>query len=153
MLPDFSVSSSSFTDGGSIPSQFTCDGADVNPALTIVGIPEEAVSLVVVVDDPDAPVGTWDHWVEFDIPAGAGSFDLPEDTDPLGTQAVNSWNLEGYMGPCPPEGDEAHTYHFQVYALDGLLDLPAGVDSDTVGTAMEGRVLARAEMTGTYARP
>ena len=150
--PDFSVSSSAFGAGGTIPVEFTCDGADVNPPLEIVGIPEGTVSLVLVVDDPDAPIGTWDHWIEFDIPADPGSFEVARDTEPLGTQGVNSWNLEGYMGPCPPEEDEAHAYHFRVFALDGTLDLPAGVDSETVRTAMEGRTIASAETSGTYAR-
>lgn len=150
--PDFSVSSSGFSDGGAIPVEFTCDGVDVNPPLAIVGIPENTETLVIVVDDPDAPLGTWDHWVEFDIPAGPGSFEVSEDTAAVGTQAVNSWNLEGYMGPCPPEGDPAHTYHFKVHAVDGFLGLPSGVDSEAVLTAMEGRVIALVETTGTYGR-
>lgn len=152
LLPDFSVSSPAFTDGGSIPVEFTCDGTDVNPPLEIVGIPEGTGSLVIIVDDPDAPIGTWDHWVEFDIPAGSGSFDVPRDSAPLGTEAVNSWHLEGYMGPCPPEGDDAHTYRFAVHAVDGFLGLPSGVDSDAVRSAIEDLTIASVETTGTYAR-
>ncbi|MGD2043872.1 MAG: YbhB/YbcL family Raf kinase inhibitor-like protein [Acidimicrobiia bacterium] len=148
----FGVTSPEFSDGGAIPTEFTCDGADVSPPLEIVGIPEGTESLVILVDDPDAPVGTWDHWVEFDIVTGPGPFDVPRDTGPLGVQGSNSWNLEGYGGPCPPAGDEAHTYHFHVYAVGGLLDLPTGVDGATVRTAMEGRVIDSVELTGTYSR-
>lgn len=148
----FAVGSSAFTNGGAIPGEFTCDGDDVNPPLEIVGIPDGTESLVIIVDDPDAPVGTWDHWVEFDISSGPGSFQVARDTGPLGTQGINSWNLEGYRGPCPPEGDDPHTYHFRIHALDGPLDLPDGVDGETVQTAMEGRVVASVELTGTYSR-
>lgn len=150
--PDFGVSSAGFDAGGPIPVEFTCDGADVNPPLDVIGIPAGTQSLVIIVDDPDAPVGTWDHWVEFDIVAGPGSFQVPRDTPSLGVQGVNSWNLEGYMGPCPPQGDGPHTYVFKVYAVNGLLGLPAGVDSEAVTSAMEGRVLASVELTGTYSR-
>lgn len=148
----FGVTSPRFGSGEVIPTEFTCDGADVNPPLEIVGIPAGTASLVILVDDPDAPVGTWDHWVEFDIVSGPGSFDVPRESDPLGTQGSNSWNLEGYGGPCPPAGDSAHTYHFRIFALDGLLDLPPGVDGEAVRTAMEGRVIDSVELTGTYAR-
>lgn len=148
----FAVTSPRFTRGGTIPAEFTCEGADVNPPLEIVGIPEGTESLVLVVDDPDAPLGTWDHWVEFDIAAGPRSFDVPRDAGALGAQGTNSWNLEGYRGPCPPQGDDAHTYHFRIYAIDGFLDLPAGVDGDTVRTAMEDRVIDSAELSGTYSR-
>lgn len=152
LLPDFSIASSAFAAGGMIPVEFTCDDADVNPPLKIVGLPEDTETLVIIVDDPDAPLGTWVHWIEFDISADSASFDVERDTAPLGTQAVNSWNLEGYMGPCPPEGDEAHNYHFQVFALDDFLGLPSGVDSEAVRTAMEDQVIASVETTGTYAR-
>jgi Raf kinase inhibitor-like YbhB/YbcL family protein len=151
-LPDFAVSSPAFTDGGTIPVEFTCEGADVNPPLEIVGIPEGTTSLAIIVDDPDAQLGTWDHWVEFDIPGGSGTFEVPRGTAPLGTEAVNSWNLGGYMGPCPPETDDPHTYHFTIHALEGFLDLPPGVDSEELRQAMEGQAIATVEMTGNYGR-
>lgn len=148
----FAVTSPEFTRGAIIPVEFTCDGIDVNPPLDIAGIPEGTQSLVILVDDPDAPLGTWDHWIEFDIPAESGSFEIPRDAGILGTSGINSWNLEGYRGPCPPEGDETHTYRFTVYALSGFLGLPAGVDGEAVRAAMEGPVIESAELTGTYSR-
>lgn len=150
-LPDFDVTSPAFGDGESIPTEYTCDGADVSPELNLVGIPEDTASLVMLVEDPDAPLGTWTHWLESDIIAGSGSFDFPRDASLLGVPGVNSWNLEGYMGPCPPAGED-HTYFYTVYALDTLLELPAGVDVETVTEAMDGHIIDTVELTGTYAR-
>lgn len=149
--PPFGVTSPAFEDGEAIPVQYTCDGSDVSPELMIVGLPDGTDAIAIIVDDPDAPLGTWDHWVEFDIPAGPGSYHVPEDVPPIGVAGVNSWHLEGYMGPCPPPAEE-HTYHFQIFALDGLLELPSGVGSDALRTAMGGRVLGSVDLTGTYAR-
>lgn len=148
----FEVSSPAFADGGVVPVEFTCDGSDVNPPLDVVGIPEGTESLVIIVDDPDAPMGIWDHWVEFDIATGPGSFQIPKDTPPLGVQGVNSWNLEGYMGPCPPAGDDPHAYHFTIHALDGTLGLPGGVDSAAVRSAMDGKVIESVELVATFGR-
>ncbi|MGD2102875.1 MAG: YbhB/YbcL family Raf kinase inhibitor-like protein [Acidimicrobiia bacterium] len=149
--PPFGVTSPAFVDGAEIPTQFTCDGADISPELNIVGIPEETQSLVIIADDPDAPLGTWDHWVEYDIPSEAGSRDIASGAADLGLAGVNSWKLEGYMGPCPPQGEQ-HTYHFRVYALGGFLDLPPGVDSEAVRTAMTDLLVDDVELTGVYAR-
>lgn len=147
----FELSSPAFEDGAPIPGDYTCDGADVSPELSVVGIPTGAESIVLIADDPDAPLGTWDHWVEFDIPADAGRLDIERDTGALGVQGVNSWNLSGYGGPCPP-GGESHEYSFTVYALDSILGLPAGVESGPVYSAMAGHVLGSVVLTGTYAR-
>lgn len=147
----FSVSSPVFGDGELIPEIYTCDGSDLSPELVIEGLPLGTRSLVLIVDDPDAPIGTWDHWVEFDIPAGPGSYVVERDSGPVGVQAVNSWNLPGYGGPCPPQGEE-HRYVFTVYAVDGLLDLPAGVDSQVVYETMEGRVIDSVQLIGLYGR-
>jgi Raf kinase inhibitor-like YbhB/YbcL family protein len=147
----FGVSSPSFEHGTSIPPEHTCDGADVSPELDIVGIPASTQSLAIIVDDPDAPLGTWDHWVVFDIVSRANSLEVPRDSTPRGVQGVNSWHLTGYMGPCPPEG-EAHEYMFTVYALDTTLELPSGVDSGPVYAALEGHVITSAVLTGTYGR-
>jgi Raf kinase inhibitor-like YbhB/YbcL family protein len=117
----------------------------------VVGIPEGTRSLAVIVDDPDAPLGTWTHWVEFDIPAVPGTYELEEGAENLGVPGVNSWNLEGYMGPCPPTG-EGHTYFFEVYAVSTNLGLPAGVDVDEVVGALDGDVIDMVELTGTYSR-
>lgn len=131
--------------------KFTCDGEDVNPQLDLVGLPTETVALALIVDDPDAPVGVWDHWVEYDIGAADGDFTIEEGTGPIGIQGVNSWNLPGYGGPCPPDG-ETHTYTFAVFILKDGLDLPPAVDSATVRAAMEGKVIATVEIEGTYGR-
>lgn len=147
----FDVTSPAFADGEEIPREFTCDGADVSPALSVVGIPSNAESLVIIVEDPDAPLGTWYHWVEFDIAPESGTLDIPRDAGSIGTQGVNSWNLTGYGGPCPPKG-EKHRYTFRVFALTERLDLPEGVEASVVHTAMEDRVLSTTELTGTYAR-
>lgn len=148
---EFGISSPAFADGAPIPVEHTCDGADVSPELNIVGIPESAESIVLIVDDPDAPLGTWDHWVEFDISAETSPIAIAEGAGSVGVQGVNSWNLPGYNGPCPPQGEE-HEYVFTVYALDSFLDLAAGVDSQQVYPAMDGRILDSVELTGTYSR-
>lgn len=150
-LPPFGLTSPEFENGEAIPARYTCDGEDVSPELQVVGLPEGTRSIAIIVDDPDAPLGTWDHWVEFDISAETGSHRIPIDSSPIGVQGVNSWHLEGYMGPCPPEGEE-HTYHFRIYALDGPLGLPRGITSEELRTAMEGRVLDTVDLTGTYGR-
>jgi Raf kinase inhibitor-like YbhB/YbcL family protein len=150
-LPPFGVTSLAFEDGEPIPALYTCDGEDLSPELRVVGLPEGTNSIAIIVDDPDAPLGTWDHWVEFDIPASTGTHQISADSSPIGVEGVNSWHLEGYMGPCPPQGEQ-HTYHFRIYALDGLLNLPMGITSEELRTAMEGRVIDTAELTGTYAR-
>lgn len=147
----FDVSSPAFADGEEIPREFTCDGADVSPRLHIVGIPSTAESLVVIVEDPDAPLNTWYHWVEFNIVPESGARDIARDAGSIGTQGSNSWSLTHYRGPCPPEGEE-HRYVFNVFALDGRLDLPEGVEAPQVYTAMEDRVISTTELTGTYAR-
>lgn len=149
--PPFSLSSPAFSYGTEIPSEHTCDGADVSPELNVVGIPEDAESLAIVFNDPGAPLGTWDHWVEFDISVEAGTYAIERSTEPIGVQGVNSWNLAGYRGPCPPEGEE-HEYVFTVYAVSGSLGLSEGANSSQVYAAMEGNVISATELTGTYAR-
>jgi Raf kinase inhibitor-like YbhB/YbcL family protein len=150
-LPEMAVTSPAFDHEGSIPAEYTCDGDDVSPELDVVGLPLATQSVVVIVSDPDAPLGTWDHWVEFDIPVSGSSVVLPRDTPLVGVAGINSWHVEGYMGPCPPQGEE-HDYFFTVYAVDGFLGLPNGVDSDAVMEAMDGLVVGNVELVGTYAR-
>jgi Raf kinase inhibitor-like YbhB/YbcL family protein len=108
-------------------------------------------SITVIVDDRDAPLGTWDHWVEFDMPAEPGSFRIPRGGDDLGLDGINSWHLPGYMGPCPPD-DEEHRYYFTVFALRSPLGLPPGVDSTQVYEAMEPDVIDSVTLMGTYGR-
>jgi len=141
------LSSPSFDHGSSIPERFTCDGDDVSPELHISGIPSDASMLVLIMDDPDAPVGTWDHWVVYDVEPVPT---IPENAGPLGVDGLNSWKETGYGGPCPPSG--THRYFFRVLALDGSLNLDRGADKGTVLAAAKGHVLAEATLMGTYAR-
>mgnify|MGYP001564115471 CR=1 FL=1 len=142
------LTSPAFTHNGSIPSEYTCDGSGLSPPLGISDVPENAKSLVLISDDPDAPVGTWDHWVVFNIPASAK--EIPTGTEPQGTPGKNSWGRTGYGGPCPPSG--THRYFFKLYALDTTLNLPAGSAKKQIESAMQGRILTKAELMGTYSR-
>ncbi|MGA7096436.1 MAG: YbhB/YbcL family Raf kinase inhibitor-like protein [Acidimicrobiia bacterium] len=141
------LSSPVFEEQGAIPSEYTCDGEDVSPPLHVEGLPTAAVSLALIVDDPDAPSGTWVHWVSYDLPPIA---DIARAADPLGTAGVNSWGETGYRGPCPPSG--AHHYVFHVFALDTELGLSEGASKQDVMDAIGGHVLGSAEMTGIYGR-
>lgn len=140
------VTSTAFTTGGMIPSPYTCDGANVNPPLDIKGIPEQAKCLALIVDDPDAPVGTWVHWVVWNIPVTEF---IEENTVP-GTEGLNSFKKHSYGGPCPPSG--THRYFFKVYALDAMLDLPDNTQKAGLEKAMQGHMLASGELMGRYKR-
>lgn len=137
-----------FPNNGDIPSEFTCDGSDLSPPLSISDVPSNAKSLVLICDDPDAPVGTWDHWVVFDIPVPTK--EIPKGTEPQGTPGKNSWDRTGYGGPCPPSG--IHRYFFKLYALDTILNLPEGSTKKQIEAAMQGHILAKAELVGLYKR-
>ncbi len=141
------LTSPDFNAGDAIPSRFTCDGNDVSPELAISGIPEEAATLALIMDDPDAPGGTWDHWIAYDIPPGTP---IPADVGDVGVPGLNSWGRTGYGGPCPPGG--THRYFFTVYALDISLDLPSGATKNEVLQAMRGHILTEAALMGTYGR-
>jgi Raf kinase inhibitor-like YbhB/YbcL family protein len=142
------ITSSEFNDGGTIPVRFTCDGEDLSPPLAWTGLPTGTQSLALVVDDPDAPVGTWVHWVIFNLPADTNS--LPEGVSGLGTGGLNSWRRLGYGGPCPPSG--THRYYFKLYALDSMLSLPQGASKGDLEKAMQGHVIAQGQLMGTYSR-
>ena len=146
----FELTSSAFAQGESIPVKYTCDGQDISPPLSWSDPPEGTQSFILISDDPDAPVGTWDHWVIFNLPAETR--ELPEQaTLPGGTQdGQNSWGRTGYGGPCPSGG--THRYFFKLYALDTMLDLAAGANKKQLLQAMEGHILAQAEVMGTYSR-
>lgn len=131
---------------GVIPVKYTCDGADINPPLRIEGIPEGTHSLVLIVDDPDAPGGTWDHWIVWNIPLVET---IEEDSVP-GTEGLNDFKTQSYGGPCPPSG--THRYFFKVYALDTTLDLPTTSTKTDVEQAMIGHILANGELIGLYSR-
>ena len=141
------LSSTAFEPDGPIPRRYTCDGLDASPPLALADVPAAAVSLVLVMDDPDAPRGTWDHWVAYDIPVGT---QIAEAVAALGTPGRNSWGRTGYGGPCPPSG--THRYVFSVYAVDSRLGLAPGADKAAVLGAIAGHVLAEARLVGLYQR-
>ncbi len=141
-----SVSSSAFEEGGMIPARYTCDGENINPPIDIGGVPEEAKSLVIIVDDPDAPSGDWVHWLVWNIPV---THHIKEDHVP-GTVGLNDFNRKQYGGPCPPSG--THRYFFKFYALDSILDLPAGTRKNQLEKAMSEHIIGFGELTGTYSR-
>ncbi|MEM4240241.1 MAG: YbhB/YbcL family Raf kinase inhibitor-like protein [Candidatus Woesearchaeota archaeon] len=140
------LSSPAFADKQMIPSDYTCDGADRIPPLEIADVPANAKSLALVCDDPDAPMGTWDHWVVWNIPPTTKRIDA----EPEGVPGKNSWGRTGYGGPCPPSG--THRYFFKIYALDTMLDLPAGSNKAALLGAMKGHIIAEASLMGTYQR-
>jgi hypothetical protein len=142
------LTSSAFEAGEPIPRRFTCDGRDISPPLRIHDIPAGTEALTLVMDDPDAPGGTWDHWLAYDIPVAS---EIAEGAASLGTSGRNSWGRLGYGGPCPPRG--THRYVFTVYALDRALGLAQGADKSALLKAMKGHVLDEARLMGRYARP
>jgi hypothetical protein len=150
------LSSTAFNEGEPIPAKYTCEGRNVSPPLTWTGVPAGSKSLVLIADDPDAPVGTWVHWVLYDLPVTVSELteDLPRNQyTPAGAkQGQNSFGHLGYGGPCPPPG-KAHRYFFKLYALDAAqLDLKPGATKKDVEGAMEKHVLAQAQLMGTYKR-
>ena len=140
--------SSAFQQNQPIPAQYTCKGADVNPPLQFDDIPQTAKSLVLIVDDPDAPAGTWVHWVVYNIPATVSH--IVENTTPEGIEGMNSFGKKAYGGPCPPSG--THRYFFKLFALDTVLSLSETVDVAVVTSAMQGHILAQAELLGTFSK-
>jgi len=149
------LKTTAFAPGGSIPKKFTCDGPDVSPALTWTAPPAGTQSFALVMDDPDAPVGTWVHWVLYDLPAAARELaeNVPKSEELAGgaRQGRNDFRKTGYGGPCPPPGPP-HRYFFKLYALDAKLNLKAGATKADVEKAMKGRILAQAELVGRYGR-
>ncbi len=144
------LTSPSFGEGEGIPVKFTCDGGDVNPELRVQDVPAEAASLVLIVDDPDAPGGTFTHWTAWNIPpqtAAIGEGSVP----PQSVEGETSFGRGGYGGPCPPAG-RAHRYYFKLYALDTILDLGSDANVNELRDAMNGHVIAEAELMGTYQR-
>mgnify|MGYP006303857519 FL=1 len=148
------LTSSAFEQNQPIPQKFSCDGQNISPALSWEGVPEETESFVLICDDPDAPGGTFVHWVYYNIPAAVKS--LPEavandpQPGPGGLQGKNSFEKTGYGGPCPPGG--THRYFFKLYALDFQVDSPAGLDKQKLLKAIDGHVIAEAQLMGTYSR-
>lgn len=149
------LTSTGFEPGGTIPKKFTCDGPDVSPALAWNDPPAGTQSFALIADDPDAPVGTWVHWVLYDLPAEARALaeNVPKQEQLANgaRQGRNDFGRIGYGGPCPPPG-KPHRYLFKLYALDGKLHLPAGATKAEVERAMQGHVLAQGELLGRYGR-
>lgn len=143
------LTSKDFKQEAFIPQLFTCEGKDISPELSWSEVPDGTKSFVLICDDPDAPMGTYDHWVLFNIPATTRNFAQGMKDYPAGSvRGKNSSNQNEYKGPCPPTG--VHRYFFKLYALDVMLDLPAGSDKKQVETALQGHVLAETHLMGKY---
>jgi Raf kinase inhibitor-like YbhB/YbcL family protein len=151
----FTMQSPDFANGADIPRAFTCDGEDRSPALSWSGAPDGTKSFALIADDPDAPAGTWVHWVIFNIPAKTqslpGGAEKKEQLQDGSRQGRNDFRKLGYGGPCPPPG-KPHRYFFKLYALGSELTLLAGASKADVERAMEGHALAHAELMGRYKR-
>jgi len=152
------LSSPAFDHGAVIPARHTCEGEDLSPPLRIEGVPRNAQTLVLIVEDPDAPGGTFVHWLLWnlstettDLPEGIPADEMVEGLAPA-VQGRNDFGSIGYRGPCPPPGDPTHTYHFRLIALDSLIHLNPGSDRAQLEAAIAGKVLAETELTGTYSR-
>jgi len=142
------ISSSAFADGQSIPAKFTCDGSDTSPPLAFSDVPKNTKALALVMDDPDAPGGTFDHWVVWNIPATTTS--VAEGRSPQGVAGRTGFGKNAYGGPCPPGGE--HRYYFKLYALDTTLDLKAGSSKADLERATKGHIIAEAKTMGRYKR-
>jgi Raf kinase inhibitor-like YbhB/YbcL family protein len=151
---DIKITSSAFENEGFIPPKYTCDGSDISPPLQWEGVPEGTKSLALISDDPDAPMGTWVHWVLFNLPADTRELaeNIPPDsTLPNGAvQGTSDFGRIGYGGPCPPSG--THRYFFRIYALDTELDLAPGATKADLLNAMEGHTLGEGRLMGKYKR-
>ena len=151
---ELNIKSSAFDEGELIPKKYTCDGEDVSPPLSWTQPPKETKSIVLICDDPDAPMGTWVHWVLFGL--SSDTMELPEgissDKEVLGgaTHGLNDFRKYGYGGPCPPGG--THRYFFKLYAVDTQVDLNAGATKNEVLSAIKGHILAEGQLMGRYSR-
>lgn len=149
------ITCAAFTEGQIIPQKYTCEGQDISPPLKWTDAPSNTKSFALIADDPDAPNGTWVHWVLYDLPAAATELDenvtkakqLPGGAK----QGINDFGRTGYGGPCPPPG-KPHRYYFKLYALDKMLDLKPGATKNDVFKVMQGHILAEGQLMGTYQR-
>lgn len=142
------IKSAAFNNGERIPAKYTCKGENIPPPLDISGIPAGAKSLTLIVDDPDAPMGTWVHWVIFNIKPETTKI---ERTPAFALDGMTDFRRPGYGGPCPPPGNP-HRYYFKLYALDSMLNLAAGSTKEDLEEAMRGHILAEAKLMGTFSR-
>lgn len=141
--------SPAFENNQYIPPQYTCDGQNINPLLQILEVPENAKSLVLIMDDPDAPLGNWVHWLVWNIDPKTKEI-APNSSPPLAIQGITSFGQAGYGGPCPPSG--THRYFFKLYALDVILDLSPHSNKTQLETAMKNHIIAKTELIGLYQR-
>ena len=148
------IKSQAFDEGAMIPGKYTCDGHDISPSLEWSSVPDGTKTLALICDDPDAPVGTWVHWVLYNLPGNIN--ELSENIPPLkvlnngARQGKNDFGKIGYGGPCPPRG--THRYYFKIYALDEELDVGPGISKKELLKAMEGHILAEGQLIGRYQR-
>lgn len=152
---ELQIASPDFQDGGNIPIEFTCDGENRSPLLSWDRPPDAAESVVLIVDDPDAPTGIFTHWVIFNMDGSSDRIQRgvePGESINGGTQGRNNFIQRGYGGPCPPRGDDPHEYRFMVFALNARLNLTADASAQDVLTAIRGSVIANGSMSGMYAR-
>ena len=157
-MSDLSFRTSTFTHGESIPEKYTCEGEDCSPELTIGGVPDDAAALAVVVDDPDAPGGTFTHWMLWNLPPD--TVEIPENVPQLeevpdlggAKQGENGFGEVGYRGPCPPEGDGPHEFRFTLYVLDEELDLDGGALRPAVQDELDAKTRDSEQFTGTFSR-
>lgn len=148
-MPQLTLTSAAFKHSQPIPARFSCEGSDTSPPLAIEGVPKEAKALALIMDDPDAPAGTWVHWVLWNIDPSTKQ--IAQGSTPRGAeQGVNSWLRKGYGGPCPPSGQ--HRYFFRLYALSQRLNLPSNSTRKDLDRAMKGKILAQTELLGVYSR-
>lgn len=147
-MKELTITSPAFQNNQSIPQKYSCDYQNINPPLTIEGIPQGTKSLALIIDDPDAPSGTFDHWVIWNIPPSQNK--IAEHTTP-GIEGVNGMGERGYTGPCPPPG-KPHHYNFRVYALDTQLGLADDSKKKDLEQAMRGHVLAEGKLIGLFSR-
>jgi len=149
LISNMEIKSSAFKNNSLVPQKYTCDGENVNPPLLISGVSKEAKSLVLIVDDPDAPMGTFTHWTVWNIDPKIS--EIKENSVPLGAnEGITDFRKIGYGGPCPPSG--THRYFFKLYSLDQKLDLSSGARRSDLEKAMEGHILEKAELMGLYSR-
>jgi Raf kinase inhibitor-like YbhB/YbcL family protein len=142
------IESSAFANKDPIPKQYTCDGVDVSPPLQVSAVPPQTKSLVLIVDDPDAPHGTFDHWIVWNLPPDTKTL---TEGGAVPREGINGFQDTRYRGPCPPKG-KPHRYFFKLYALDKMLTLEEGSPKQAVEQAMQGHVLEQAELVGVYGR-
>lgn len=148
-MGELKISSPAFENNGSIPKKYTCDGTDVSPSLKIENVPPEVKSLALIVDDPDAPMGTWVHWVVWNI--DPKTKEVKEGSVPEGSQqGMNDFKKQNYGGPCPPSG--THRYFFKLYGLDTLLNLSPRSTKADLEKAMKGHILSQGQIIGLYKR-